>query len=75
MSNTSEPRLEGQDPNEVPPYMTEPRDPCFLCTGRQGVDQHEVEVVIERGVGWVRSKAPGHQFGQWRRMDDGGQHG
>lgn len=57
-----QPRLEGQDPDEVPRYMTEPPGPSWWATVRGGVD---IEVRVENGVPWVREG----RGSLWRQFD------
>lgn len=61
-------RLEGDDGTKTPPYMTQPEGPRYTSEIGQSV---QVEVVIERGVGWIRWTGPGGNWHLWRRMDNG----
>lgn len=59
-------RLEGDDGTKQPPYMTQPEGPRYTSgIGRET----DVEVVIERGVGWIRWRYYGGAWHLWRRMD------
>jgi hypothetical protein len=63
-------RLEGDDGTKPPPYMTEPEGPKY--TGEVNVfgTRVPVEVVVERGAGWMRRRINGH-WSLWQRMTDG----
>lgn len=69
---TPGPMLEDQQPDVIPPYMTDPVGPGHFVTlfGRR------VEVRVENGVGWVRHASGPASYGShergwslWSRME------
>lgn len=59
------PRLEGQDPNEVPPFMTEPVGPGF----QMQVYGRTVEMRIEGHTLWARLERSSGDWTKWSRME------